>query len=255
MPLRPSRAALGAACLAVAAAGGAHALTLSSPAFENGQVIPDAFTFSLSGQCSGANQSPPLVFAQVPAGTRSLAVTVHDPDGNDWLHWKAWNIAAGVTALPANASATQPLTQGRNDFDAPGYGGPCPPTPNHRYVFTVYALNTTFEREPTLAQLHSASVQTASLTGMRSPGDRRAWTPPDRQACLFNWVERQLPEYVAPRAPATVDTPALAYRFYASTQSYLGVAKDSQHLLYFSAPTGLVDLGAVDGWASQAACP
>jgi Raf kinase inhibitor-like YbhB/YbcL family protein len=118
----------------VLACGSVQALTLSSPAFEEGATIPDVFTFNLGGQCNGANQSPPLVFSQVPQGTRSLALTMVDPDGGNWLHWKVWNLGGSVTALAPNASASQALEQGRNDFGTQGYGGPCPPTPNHRYV-------------------------------------------------------------------------------------------------------------------------
>lgn len=255
---RVSLRAAGSGLALLALAASAQALTLSSPAFEEGAVIPDAFTFSLGGQCAGANQSPPLVISQVPAGTLSLAVTMFDPDGGDWLHWKAWNIAPDVTALGADASRTQQpaMAQGVNDFGTQGYGGPCPPTPAHRYIFTVYALNKTFDAEPTLPQLLASSVQTATLRGMRSPSDRLAWAPPSRQACLFNWVERQLPEYVAPRGAATQQLAGIDVRHYAQTQSYLGITTEGEQRLYFlSAPTGLLDLGAAQPWATLAACP
>lgn len=240
---------------ALALGGTAHALTLSSPAFENGATIPDAFTYSLGSQCSGANQSPPLVFSQIPAGTQSLALTVIDPDGGNWLHWKAWNIAPSVTALAANASASAAFNQATNAFGSVGYGGPCPPTPQHRYVFTLYALNKTFSAEPNANQLQAAALATTQLTGLRSPGDNLGWTPPDRQACLFNWIERQLPEFAAPRNPATQQTPAGSIRHYSQTQSYLGFASDNQHVYYLSTPTGLLDLGAASTWAPLAACP
>ena len=158
--------------------GSTHALSLSSPAFDNGATIPNAFTYSMGGQCSGANQSPPLVFAQAPAGTRSLALMVVDPDGGNWLHWKAWNIAPTVTAFAANAAATANFSQAANDFGTAGYGGPCPPTPNHRYIFTLYALNTSFSAEPSASQLQAAALATATLTGLRSPADNLGWTPP-----------------------------------------------------------------------------
>ena len=235
--------------------GSTHALSLSSPAFDNGATIPNAFTYSMGGQCSGANQSPPLVFAQVPAGTRSLALMVVDPDGGNWLHWKAWNIAPTVTALAANAAATANFSQAANDFGTAGYGGPCPPTPNHRYIFTLYALNTSFSAEPSASQLQAAALATATLTGLRSPADNLGWTAPDRQACLFNWVERQLPEFAAPRnAPTQLATP-YTFRHYSQTQSYLGFSSPDQHGYFLSAPTSLVDLGAASTWAPLAACP
>ena len=235
--------------------GSTHALSLSSPAFDNGATIPNAFTYSMGGQCSGANQSPPLVFAQAPAGTRSLALMVVDPDGGNWLHWKAWNIAPTVTALAANAAATANFSQAANDFGTAGYGGPCPPTPNHRYIFTLYALNTSFSAEPSASQLQAAALATATLTGLRSPADNLGWTAPDRQACLFNWVERQLPEFAAPRnAPTQLATP-YTFRHYSQTQSYLGFSSQDQHVYFLSAPTSLVDLGAASTWAPLAACP
>ena len=67
-------------------------LTLSSPAFAEQGTIPDAFTFSYGGQCNGSNWSPPLEFGGVPSDPQSLALVVQDPDGGNWMHWKAWNI-------------------------------------------------------------------------------------------------------------------------------------------------------------------
>ena len=240
---------------AFALGGSAHALTLSSPAFENGAIIPNAFTFSMDAQCSGANQSPPLVFSQVPAGTQSLAITVTDPDGGNWLHWKAWNIPGSVTALPANAAATASFAQATNSFGTPGYGGPCPPTPNHRYIFTLHALDKTFNTEPNASQLRAAALATATLTGVRSPGDNLGWTQPSRQACLFNWAERQLPEILSPRNPPTQQVSSYSVRYYAQTESYLGFSSDDQHLYFLSAPTGLLDLGPAASYAPLTACP
>jgi peptidyl-prolyl cis-trans isomerase A (cyclophilin A) len=124
-------------------------------------------------QCSGSNLSPPLAIANVPVGTQSLALTVVDPDGGNWLHWKAWNISASTTALPQNASATATFNQGLNSFETIGYGGPCPPTPSHHYIFTLYALASTFASEPSSLQLQSA-LAVATLTGTRSPTDKVA---------------------------------------------------------------------------------
>ena len=101
--------------------------------------------------CEGANQSPLLVWKNAPAGAKSFAVTVYDPDaptGSGWWHWLAYNIPATVTQLPAGAGVVggaglPPGTaQGRNDFGAASFGGACPPKGSepHRYVFTVHAL-------------------------------------------------------------------------------------------------------------------
>lgn len=225
----------------------AYALTLSSPAFVSNGVIPNQFTFSLGGQCRGNNLSPPLVIGDVPLGTQSLALTLLDLDGGNFLHWKAWDIPAMTVALPHNASARGGFRQATNDFGTDGYGGPCPPTPNHRYVFTLYALNTTFAGEPTIARLQAAALQTATLTGLRSPTDNVNWaqatgglSDSDR---LFNWAESRFAQLFAPQAGFTLSLLGYYYRYYNQTNSYVGT-KDAR--VYYLAPTGvLLDLGAI----------
>ena len=102
------------------------------------------------GGCGGANRSPALEWSAPPGGTRSLAVTMFDPDapGHGWWHWIVADLPASLRALPAGAGradggALPPgAFQGRNDFGEIGYGGPCPPAgdPPHHYVITVWAL-------------------------------------------------------------------------------------------------------------------
>jgi Raf kinase inhibitor-like YbhB/YbcL family protein len=100
--------------------------------------------------CTGENVSPQLDWQGAPAGTKSFALMVHDPDaptGSGWWHWVVYNIPAGTNALPAGAgapgSANLPAgaVQGRTDFGSAGYGGPCPPPGRpHRYMFMLFAL-------------------------------------------------------------------------------------------------------------------
>ena len=168
-------------------------LTLSSPAFAEQGTIPDAFTFSYGGQCNGSNWSPPLEFGGVPSDTQSLALVVQDPDGGNWMHWKAWNIPAGTRSLAVDAARSALFAQAINDFGAPGYGGPCPPTPSHRYVFTLYALSKTFSGEPSLNELAASALATATLTGRRSPTDRLAWTAPAVSPQTGWWWNRSQP--------------------------------------------------------------
>ncbi len=109
------------------------ALALTSPAFHAGGTIPSLYT------CAGADVSPPLRWTAPPRGTRSLALSVTDPDAGGFVHWRAWGIAASTRAL---ASGARPPHEGRNGFGRVGYGGPCPPPgPAHHYVFELRALD------------------------------------------------------------------------------------------------------------------
>jgi Raf kinase inhibitor-like YbhB/YbcL family protein len=97
--------------------------------------------------CTGGNVSPQLSWSGAPAGTKSFALTMFDPDaptGSGWWHWVVVNIPASATQLAAGASGKSMPSgslETRTDFGKPGYGGPCPPPGKpHRYIFTIYAL-------------------------------------------------------------------------------------------------------------------
>jgi len=123
-------------------------LTLRSPVFSNGGAIPAKYT------CDGQDTAPPLEWSGVPAKAESLALIVDDPDAPDpaapkmrFVHWVLYNIPADVRALPEGASPDglpEGACEGKNDFKKSGYGGPCPPIGRHRYVFTLYALDKSF---------------------------------------------------------------------------------------------------------------
>ncbi len=121
-------------------------LTIASSAFGAGQSIPTIYT------CEGQDRSPPLSWSGVPAGTKSLALIVDDPDAPDpqapkmtWVHWLLYDISPATHALAESASsvALPPgAVEGRNDFKRVRYGGPCPPIGRHRYFHKLYALDT-----------------------------------------------------------------------------------------------------------------
>ena len=115
-------------------------LELRSDAFvDGGQLQPD-FT------CDGDDVSPPLAWDGAPDGTAAYALIVDDPDARGFVHWAVAHIRGDVTALERNASASRSdLVQGRNDFGRGGYGGPCPPSGSHRYVFRLLALSQPLE--------------------------------------------------------------------------------------------------------------
>jgi Raf kinase inhibitor-like YbhB/YbcL family protein len=127
------------------AIGGAM-LTLNSPAFTDQGEIPAKYT------CEGSNVSPPLSWSGVPAGTKTLALVVDDPDAPDpkapkvtWVHWVLFNVPAEVTSLAENGTIPSGAKQGVNDFKKSNYGGPCPPIGRHRYFFKLYALDSALD--------------------------------------------------------------------------------------------------------------
>jgi Raf kinase inhibitor-like YbhB/YbcL family protein len=125
----------------------AHAeeFTLTSPDIHSGARIAEKHVLKGYG-CEGENLSPALLWKNAPAGTKSFALTVYDPDaptGSGWWHWVVFNIPATTTSI-AQGGVPEGAMQSRTDFGSPGYGGPCPPVGNgkHHYIFTVYALKT-----------------------------------------------------------------------------------------------------------------
>ncbi len=117
-------------------------LTVTSTAFIGGDAIPAKFT------CVGQNVSPPLSWSNVPVDTKSFALVMDDPDApmGVWVHWVVYNIPPGVTNLKENFNiADIKAINGLNDWRSAGYGGPCPPGGKHRYLFKLYALDTTLE--------------------------------------------------------------------------------------------------------------
>jgi Raf kinase inhibitor-like YbhB/YbcL family protein len=132
-----------AACANGPAKGGnSMALDLSSKSFAAGTNIPKQFT------CDGEDRSPELHWGEPPAGTKSFALIVDDPDApvGTWVHWVLFNLPASTRNLSENAPKKGALengaVQGQNDFRNIGYGGPCPPPgKSHRYFFKFYALD------------------------------------------------------------------------------------------------------------------
>lgn len=125
-------------------------MKLFSDDIQDGGKLPQAQLFNGMGY-QGDNLSPHLAWDEVPAGTKSFVVTCFDPDaptGSGWWHWVVANLPATTRSLPRGAGAgdsalPQGAVHGRTDFGSAAYGGAAPPKgETHRYIFTVYALDT-----------------------------------------------------------------------------------------------------------------
>lgn len=123
-------------------------MNLTSPSFNHGSAIPQQFT------CEGEDISPALSWTDVPGEAVSFSLILHDPDApkaGGFTHWIVYNIPTDIRQinedLPKTASVPGLGLQGKNDFGKTGYGGPCPPSGNHRYFARLYALNANLELE------------------------------------------------------------------------------------------------------------
>ena len=124
-------------------------LQVESSAFLAGEAIPKRHT------CDGDDVSPALSWSEPPAGAESLALILDDPDApaGTWVHWVLFDIPATSRSLPEGVSPAPTVegtgVHGNNSWRRVGYGGPCPPQgPAHRYVFRLYALDTTLGLKP-----------------------------------------------------------------------------------------------------------
>jgi Raf kinase inhibitor-like YbhB/YbcL family protein len=157
---------MSAAVPAVAQQGNAPArpnvtppLTLTTPAFADGGTIPVKYSCAASTPPPGGRLnvslgvSPPLQWSNVPKGTVSLVLILHDGDAHiakafdDIPHWVIFNIPGDATSLPEGVPPDAPMPngtlQGNNMMGRPAYQGPCaPPGAPHHYTFELYALDT-----------------------------------------------------------------------------------------------------------------
>jgi Raf kinase inhibitor-like YbhB/YbcL family protein len=131
----------------------AKTLTVSSPAFKDGQPIPEEYT------AYGQGKSIPLSWSNAPSGTRSVAIIIDDPDAKrpgGFVHWLVYNIPAETTSLPPGLPTKPSLdtpkgaSQGVNSTGAIGYFGPRPPKgdPPHHYHVKVFAIDRELNLDP-----------------------------------------------------------------------------------------------------------
>ena len=124
------------------------ALTITSPAFDDGDPIPREYGYT------ERNVNPPLAVGGVPDDAASLALVVDDPDavepaGKVWDHWVVWNVDPATTEIPEEWDAEAAgAVEGTNDYDERGYGGPNPPDGEHAYRFELFALSGELDLAP-----------------------------------------------------------------------------------------------------------
>ena len=111
-------------------------MQITSPAFQNNGMLPKDYS------CDGAGVNPPLQFSDVPADAKSLVLIVDDPDApmGNFVHWVVYNIPANTVEIAQN-SVPNGSMQGVSGTGKAGFVGACPPSGQHRYFFTLYALS------------------------------------------------------------------------------------------------------------------
>jgi Raf kinase inhibitor-like YbhB/YbcL family protein len=121
---------------------------LTSTAFTHKGAIPSLYS------CKDKDVSPPLSWSGAPAGVKSYALIVDDPDApaGTWIHWVYFNIPGEKSSLEQGLTREKEFADGsrngENSWGVLGYDGPCPPSGTHRYFFKLYALDTVLPLEP-----------------------------------------------------------------------------------------------------------
>lgn len=138
----------------------AAVFVLASATFAPNRTMPVSAVYS---GCGGANRAPELHWSGAPAGTKSFALIVHDPDAphpGGWYHWVLYNLPPGTRELQGGRTQRSNAAPGAgaNDFKDDAYDGPCPPPGKaHHYVFSLYAL----DRQITGTHLDAPALQKA----------------------------------------------------------------------------------------------
>lgn len=140
-------------------------MRLTSPAFPDGGLIPIKFTQAAPGAAPGGGTSPELSWTNVPPGTQSFVLHMHDVDvsrnnsTDDQLHWLVWNIPATLRGLPEGVPGGAQLADGSYQMNVftPAYRGPgaAASGPLHHYIFEIYALDTKLDVKPSAEGLET----------------------------------------------------------------------------------------------------
>lgn len=140
-------------------------MKLRSKDFRDNENIPPKFT------CDGEDISPHLSWENPPNETKSFALSVTDPDapGGEFIHWLVSDIPKDIRSFDVGRlpDAARQVT---NDFGKNEYGGPCPPYGTHRYIFTLYALDTErlekINKKNFFREIEKHTIEKAQLKGL-----------------------------------------------------------------------------------------
>jgi Raf kinase inhibitor-like YbhB/YbcL family protein len=154
----------------------AATFTLTSGDFAQGGEIPVRFS------AYGEGLSPSLAWTGLPAGTKSVAIMMEDPDAvsaRPFIHWLAWNLDPAAGRL-GRGSVTAGARMGRNGRGNPSYFGPHPPGRSaHHYHFQAFALDSPLtlqagaSRAQLLAAMRGHVLAKADLVGLFAQPKRR----------------------------------------------------------------------------------
>ena len=142
------------------------AFELTSLDFTDGGQLP------ARSSCDSSGTAPGLAWSGAPEGTKSFALTCIDPDApkGDFIHWIVYDIPASATAIPPGGKLPAGSRELASDYGRPGFGPACPPSGAHRYIFTLYALNTdrlsSVSRDEFFKAIKKSQIGTATVTGL-----------------------------------------------------------------------------------------
>ena len=151
-------------------------MKLTSSAFNNGETIPQKYGRDFE------NINPPLSIAEVPAEAKSLVLFLEDPDlpksapVEVWDHWIVFNMPTSLTEIQEAWSVEG--VRGKGTRGELSYGGPRPPDREHRYFFTIYALDKILDlaegasKQEIIEAMSEHVLDQAELMGLFAPSPR-----------------------------------------------------------------------------------
>jgi Raf kinase inhibitor-like YbhB/YbcL family protein len=164
-----------AAQRAGAPAAAAPPMTMTVAGFADGGQIPVRISQAADGVAPGEGTSPAITWQNVPAGTQSFVLNMHDMDvarnktTDDQAHWVVWNIPATATGLPEGVAKGSQRPDGSYQISATGpmYRGPGAPAngPMHHYVFELFALDTKLDVQPAADAFESRANVMKAMQG------------------------------------------------------------------------------------------